>query len=843
MVTSNKQNNTKHITPDIKRRVSSKKKQANNFKRQRDIMDAFDYDTNGVHRDSRKIENYEMNWDLFNGRLDVTAYSDPICFNVGEEEVELKGHTITHYPLISQIASAWVGEIEARPFKPIAIDTGPSGMNFRSKKIQELLQRLAHAEVIAPIQQMVQQQYMQQNNVKDPFALSVEEQQQMMADIQSRTEKLTPKDIADFIANDLETPNQRILQDLSDHLSKRLRIEQKIWENGKNAVVTGEEIYYVGERYGEPVFETVNGKHFTSWGSQNVEWYQEKSGCRYEQWFTIEDIMQRHAEYLTNSDLKQLEKLVEPIGGFRHVGDPEYDGVQRKVMHEMSIGGEIARKYDGINYKTKEGSNQFKALYNDVIKKYGNEYGTHIWNYGIREAHICWRDKRKLHRVIRIENGRKTTYWRDEHYEPTANDYEVSEIWVDQVWEGTKIGSVAGEEFYLNIRPIPGQYKSIHNPFGTDLPYYGKPFNTHKNNSKNVSPVDLGKPWQMEFDIMMSNLKHDLATDLGKVLMIPMMLKPENWQWQDWLDTIKHGKLAITQLSRHGMTFDSNLLRNIDLSKVSDMVGKINMLNFIFQQLVRSMRFNDARIGAIGQYTTGENIAQSSNASYNQTESFFNTHLDIAERAVNALLNRTRILYKNRPEEEYIYDDISRILSRITPDFWFEVWGIHISLSSDDAKKVKEIQAQMQAFIQNGISFEGILGVALADNSADVKNVIRIEQKKAEQRRAEEMAQAERMNQERIASQERTKQAELQFDKYKLEATLASQEKRADIQADQFRRQADVDNNRIPDTVQKAMMDLQQKQEKLIAELEIAKEKLRIEEKEIDLKYGGGPDR
>lgn len=255
------------------------------------------------------------------------------------------------------------------------------------------------------------------------------------------------------------------------------------------------------------------------------------------------------------------------------------------------------------------------------------------------------------------------------------------------------------------------------------------------------------------------------------------------------------------------------------------------------------MRFNDARIGAIGQYTTGENIAQSSNASYNQTESFFNTHLDIAERAVNALLNRTRILYKNRPEEEYIYDDISRILSRITPDFWFEVWGIHISLSSDDAKKVKEIQAQMQAFIQNGISFEGILGVALADNSADVKNVIRIEQKKAEQRRAEEMAQAERMNQERIASQERTKQAELQFDKYKLEATLASQEKRADIQADQFRRQADVDNNRIPDTVQKAMMDLQQKQEKLIAELEIAKEKLRIEEKEIDLKYGGGPDR
>lgn len=839
MITKNSNNDTKKITPDIKRRVSTKKKTASSFKRQRAIMDAYDYDVRGQYRDFNRIKNYQINYDLFNGRLDTEMYSDPVCFNVGKEEVTMEGHTINHYPLISQIANAMYGEIQNRPISPIAIDSGPSGINFRNRKINELIRELVQTEIIQPTQQMVQQKYFKQYGITDPFALSVEEQKQVMADIQSRTDRLTPEKIVDFISNDLMTPNQRVVQQLSNYLFGRLDIKDKIRENGKHAICTGESIYYVGERYDQPVFDVVNPMYFSAYGSQNTEWYQEMSWARYEQWLTVPDLMQRFALDFTEANLRDLEKMVEPIGGLENVGDPRYDKVQERVMYEMSINSDIARKYDGINYKTKEGSGQFQRLYRDVIAKYGEDKGHALWNYGIRVANITWRDKRPLTVVTRIENDKKVKYYRDEHYEEQSGDYSVERIWVDEVWEGDKVGSVAGKEYYLNIHPIPGQYKSVYNPFGVDLPYYGKQYNTHMNNSKNVSPIDLGKPWQMEFDVTMSNIKHDMATDLGKVLILPMMLKPENIKWQDWMNTIKNGKIALTQLSRHGVTFDDRLVRNIDLSKTSDIAGKMATLQFNFQQLVRSMNFNEARIGAVGQYTTNENIVQSTSASYNQTESFFNTHFKVAEKALNALVNRTRILYKNKPDADYVYDDIARILANITPDGWFEPWGVKLSLSSGDMQKMEQIRNNILGFIQNGMSFEGILSLMLADTPSEITDTVRKETKKQEEKRQQEMAMIQQQQEAERQSNQQIELAKLQ-QKSELEmAKLQSQERRAEINSEIFRKQADVDNNKIPDTIQKALLDIKAEENELAKKLEIEREKLRIKEKELELRYGG----
>ena len=80
---------------------------------------------------------------------------------------------------------------------------------------------------------------------------------------------------------------------------------------------------------------------------------------------------------------------------------------------------------------------------------------------------------------------------------------------MDEVWEGTKIGH-HDSCLYLNIQPIPGQYKSIFNPYEVQLPYVGREYDTHMNNAENVAPIDLGKPSQMEFDTLMLKLSKTL---------------------------------------------------------------------------------------------------------------------------------------------------------------------------------------------------------------------------------------------------------------------------------------------------------------------------------------------
>jgi hypothetical protein len=138
------------LSIDSKRRVSYSKKIANDYKRMRDLMDVMDFN-NGCYRDTELIEKFKINYDLFNGRLDVSLYDDPICFNIENQKVKFSFNSITHYPLISQVANAMYGEMIARPFKPMAKDIGTTSQTLRNKKWNELLKEMLQADVINPI--------------------------------------------------------------------------------------------------------------------------------------------------------------------------------------------------------------------------------------------------------------------------------------------------------------------------------------------------------------------------------------------------------------------------------------------------------------------------------------------------------------------------------------------------------------------------------------------------------------------------------------------------------------------------------------------------------------------
>lgn len=829
------------IGQDIRRRVPHSKKVSNDFQRQKDIMDIYDL-WYGDYRNYEQLDKYDVNYDLFNGRLDTSFYDEPVCLNIEGEEVKFDFKSVTHYPLISQVANAMHGEMISRPFKPIAKDLGSHSHTLRNKKWNELLRELIDFEILQPIKEQLTSDYLKQNGIQDIFKLTPEEMQQMEADIQNRLVAKTPEDILDFMQNDFETPTQRQAQQLLDYFVAHQDIKYKQQEGFKHAIITGTEIYYVGDRNGEPVFEMINPKYFTWAGSQNTEWFQDGTWAKYEQWLTIEEGTQRYAEYLTRSKYNDLEGLAEPLGGLRHIGDPNKDFVQNRVMYEISMeGSPLSKKYDHVNYKTRQGQDDIKRLYADIIKKYGANYGYAFSNYGIREAHFTWRDKRKLHKVTRIVQGKEKHFWQDEHYEEKPGDIEIMEVWVDEIWEGTKLGSNGSEDLYLNIRPIPGQYKSIFNPYGTKLPYVGKDYNRHMGNARNVSIIDLGKPWQKEFDVTMAQVKHNMATDLGNVFLMSLGWKPESWKWSDWFDVLRNGKLLVAQLQKHGFgNIDPNLLRSINLSKASDIAHSIQLLDYFRGNLIRSMNFNDTRIGAIGEYSTNENIQQAQVASYNQTEGYFETHRKIVEKALNIFMNRARVVYKHKEKTKFILDDVARIELEVSPDFWYEEWAVEFSTSSEDIRRVEELRQQMLAFVQNGMSFDGVLALTLADTPSDIVNVMKKENKKMEEQRQEQLRIQQEQFQAQIEADKQDKEAERQL-KVALEtAKLQSQERRTAIDVDKFRLQNDVDRNNMADTLQKSIFEQEIKIKLEEAKLDFEKQKhaddVRLKEMELGIK-------
>lgn len=825
---------------EIKLRVSDSAKYTSDFQRAKDILEVID-NYYGVYRDDEKISKYSINYDLFNGRLDVNLYSDPLKVKMGGEEVVLEQNDIVHYPFISQIARAMHGEQKIRPFIPIAKDIGPAAMNMRKMKYNDLIKERINTVLVGPLRETIFQTWMQENGVTDPREMPPEMQQQMQADIQQRMQARMPEEIMEYMENQYSTPTQRGAQQMVDFLVDFLDIKFKQDEGFKNAIVTGEEIYYVGERNGDVVFDIINPKYFTWYGSQHTVQYEKGDWAKYEQWFSIESSMQRHAMTLDNKNLKDLEKYIEPIGGIKNIGDPRLDPIQRAVMYDLSDSRNPRREhYENMNIGLRSDHNEMLNLYASVINRYGGSYGTSISAYGIREVHCAWRDKRKLKYVIRRDEktGEKQSYWLDEHYEPQPKDIEIKDVWVDQVWEGTKLGTHQ-DPIYTNIRPRAGQYKSIFDPFDVDLPYYGMAYNTHMNNSKNVSPVDLGKSFQKEIDATMSNIRFDMATDIGKVFMMELSMKPENWTWQEFMSAIKTGKMAVVNTNQSGTPLDHNASKAIDMSRIDDISNKLAYLNTLRQFLVQAMLFNDARVGAIGEYATNNNTRANQSASYNQTEDFFDTHRKIVERALNGLINIAKTVYKDKPHrKELIFDDITLAELESSGDFWYEALGIKISLSSDDIRDVGRIKDLALTLAQNTMSPKSIVELSLAKTPTDVMDIMRKETKAAQMMQEQQMqAQQQMMEQQRQAAIEE-REAKFQQELTLAQIDNASKEKRSALEASQFERQSDVNNNKIADSVERAEkqgemdkfkieMDHKIKQE----ELDIKREELKIKEK------------
>lgn len=815
---------------EIKPRVSRAKKEARSFARQMEIMDYIDLYF-GEIRDENEFRRYDINYGLFNGDLDVNLYEDPICFNIGGEKVKLEHQSIVHYPIISQVARAMHGELMSRPFQPTAKDLGSFAQTAKNNKWNELLRELIQQDILMPMEQEITSEYYRNNNIQDIFGLSPEEQQQVQADIQGRIQARTPEDIINFMENDYQTPTQRQAQQLLDYYISHLGINSIQQEGFKHAIITGQEYYYIGERYGEPVFEFVNPKYLRyDTGSQNEVWCNKGDWAKYEQWFSFPKITQRHAEKLNKAHWAELEEYIEPIGGFTHVGDPRKDRVMERTMYELSTDSLIAEEFGDINIKTKKGQNDMKRVYERVIEKYGMNYGHAFSNYGIRECHMVWRDKRKLNKVTRVERGKEVVRYFDEHYESKPEDIRVVEVWVDEVWEGTKIGN-HDECLYLNIQPIPGQYKSIFNPYQVQLPYVGRKYNTQMNNAPNVAPIDLGKPSQMEFDTLMAQLKHDLQTDVGSVFLMVLDLKPDGMNWQDWMNTMRNGKLLMTNLNKRGLhNFDPNMLKSVDMNRTADIAAKAQLLEMFKQNIFSEMYFNPARVGAIGQYATDKNIETNQSASYNQTEEFFDIHRQIVEVALNIFMNRAKLIFKDKPfKSSHILGDPERIDLEISSDFWYEEVGIEFKISSEELRRVEELRARMLEFIQNGMSYSGIFALATAKTMNDIQNLLKNEEKKIEKKMQEErQLQLEEMEKQRQAEMAE-KQSQREHEIQQSREQYASQEARAIIDSETLRKGEDVNRNNESDLKESKEIELRSKER-------IEREKLVRKDRELDLK-------
>lgn len=769
------------------------------------------------------LERIRVNTDLANGRGDTLMNNDTQfrTQKIDTEAIQSGINPVRHLPVINQIYDAMVGEQLRASLKFTTIDASGYSTTMRQKKRLDLNQQWIKDNVVKPVQDRITMQVMIENGVKDQSQLSPQDQQDLFADIESRTKFELVDDIDKFLAKDYKTPVETEVQKIVNWLVNECNIKYVTDENFKNVIIIGGEIYRNCIRNNSIKCEIVNQAGFRNKISKHKLFVEDSDIIHYQQSVSVADVINWHGSEIYK--LKSKDSLMSLRSQFE-ARDAEFNrilaspGGDQILQNAPSIYTQAGQEYAAT----------LKALYGS-----SDSYGYWDVNY----QHYVWKSFGKMKSISRKTKQGVQIFYVDENYEfnPLKADIEEQTVIVPELYQATRINN----KIFVDKGLLPYQYRSRQNPFEVKMNYIGAYYNTFGGNSKNVSAIDLGKPYQHKINVQVAKIEDLDRRNRGTVLNFPKGSKPKGMSWRDWLAFMNNEGILFTDDISEGRTAnDMQAIRGITLSNQSELQGRIPYIEFLIRQMSTAMGFNPSRLGFqdpnLSVTNNRQNIVQSSI----QTENIYRTHNKIIENVMTSLVKIAKQYLKDNPTKvSYILDDMSIAELSLDGDLLdIAEENIYINNSIEDSRKLEELNALAQPFIQNGqIDFEDAAKLKFAKNAGDILNIAMDSKRKTEARLQQ---QQEMQNQQIQLNQQYAQQIEQMRQEFELEKQKRDLENKimiTQIDAQKFANQWDIDNNQINDQLQGKMLDDENEKEKIKKQFELESKKL-LQERELKLK-------
>lgn len=633
----------------------------------------------------------------------------------------------------------------------------------------------------------------------------------------------TPEAIAKYLQKDYKDIAETEAYHALQFLKRKLNLTHEFYKGWKDALIGGEEIYYVGVINGDPYVERVNPMYFDYEHSLDLEFIDDAAWCRRKMIMSATEIYDRFYDKMSERQLNELLELIDQRPGAGN--NPE---IRKTSMDYESI------KLHKINSFT---DNPF-----DI---------DHIVVY-----HCCWKSFKKIGFVTLLnpETGEAEEFQVDEDYKVTGTEQSVEWDWIIEVWEGYRIG----DDMYIGIQPIEYQHISADNPNSQKLPYTGVVYNN--TNSKPRSLVSMMKPLQYMYIVVWYRLELALSRDKGKVAVMDITQIPKSMnidvnKWMHYLSALgvafinpydegwdipgrEGGKPSqFNQLSSWDLTMSNVIAEYIQLmQKIEDMVAKLTGIT-------------PQRQGQIAASELVGNTNTAVSMSYHITEPWFWNHNQVKRRVLTMLLNTSKAAWKDSKKYlNYILDDATRAFVQLSDNFFYEDMDIFVDDSTKNQQYIDQLKQLLQPAMQNGASLLDIAEIITLDNMSMIKNRLEeIEQKRMEQ--MQQQQQAEQQAQQQMAEQQNQlkeeelmlKEAELDLEKYKVDQDRykAEQDNATKItvaQINSYRgaENMDQDMNGIPDPIEIGKQALEQ--QKINSDIATKQLELNNKRREIEQK-------
>lgn len=701
------------------------------------------------------------------------------------------------YNIIKPKIDLLLGEETKRPFNFRVVRTSDIATSEMQDKAKQMLIDYIQATIMS--------------------RLGPEEQARYQEALQSG-EVMPPEQIQKYMSKDYKDIAEITAYHSLNYLKNKLNITHEFYKGWKDALVGGEEIYYVGIVNGEPHLERINPIYFDyDTDTSDLEFIHEAQWCCYEMIMSVTEVYDRLYDKMSEKQLNDLLDMMDDSSKGGITPEVRKTSLDYPHIKTHSINGFAANPFEESN-------------------------NVHVW-------HCCWKSLKKIGfvTIINPETGMPEDYQVDETYKVTGNEINVEWRWIIEVWEGYRIG----EDLYVGIEPLEYQHVSADNPNSQRLPYTGVIYNN--TNSRPRSLVSMMKPLQYMYIVLWYRLELAMARDKGKVVtmditQIPKSMNIDVAKWMHYLSAL--GVNFVNPYEEGwdipgregGKPSQFNQISALDLTMANTIDQYINLMDKIESMLSEISGVSKQREGSIASNELVGNVERSVVQSAHITEPWFWTHNQVKKECITMLLDTAKYAWKdNKTYIQYVLDDATRTFLTLSDDFFYEDYDIFVEDTTKNQQQIEALRNLMQPAMQNGASLLDIAEIITMDNVTMIKNKLEeIEQKRMEQQQQMEQAQAEReqqlvqMQNEVKEEELMLKEAELDLEKYKIDTDASTKITVAQINTYRGSENMDQDMNGIPDPIEIGKQAIEQ--QKVNSDAASKQFELNNKKREIEMK-------
>lgn len=547
-----------------------------------------------------------------------------------------------------------------------------------------------------------------------------------------------------------------------NHYIKELDIPQLFNDGFGDACTVGEEAYLCDIVGGEPTVEKIDPKKMRVIMSGSSNKIEDADMIVLEDYWSPGRVIDTYWDQLTKKDRESLECTPNNQANLYTDSmdnlDPRYGFVPNLSM-DVTAGEAIIDPY---------------SLFDD---RYDDSYLPYDSNGNVRVLRVYWKSRRQIKKVksYNPETGEEEfNFYPENYYCDPAKGEEEQTFWVNEAWEGTKIG----KDIYINMRPRPVQYNRLSNPSKCHFGIIGSIYTT--NGSKPYSLVDIMKPYAYLYDIIHDKLLKVLTKNMGKIVRMDFAKVPKGWDVDKWLYYINVNNIAVEDSFKEGNIGVATgklagALNNassgvIDASLGNEIQQYISLLEWIISKVGELAGISKQREGQISNRETVGGVERATLQSSLITEKMFLVHDNVKKRVLECFLETAKIAFRGRKKKfDYLFDDGSKKLIEIDGDEFAECdYGLVVDNSNGTMELIQKLDVLVQAALQNQLlDFSTMMKIYTTKSTAEKQRLV----ENAEKRKREEAMQQQQQNMQiqQAQIQQKQQQAEMEQQvKYKM---------------------------------------------------------------------------